>query len=83
MKERSEPDRQADDPARAKRKRWVKRIARGLGLSHVSLWLLAFLVVLRTGYLSRIGIACGVLYLLPGFVAFCAGSREDDGWRHF
>jgi hypothetical protein len=73
MEEMSEQDRQARDGARARRKRIVESATRVIGLLAVSFWLLVFLVVLRTGYLSGIGIGVGVLYLTPGLVAPLAG----------
>ena len=73
MKEMSEQDRQIGAAARARWKRTGERVVRGLGLLHASLWLLVFFMILRTGYLSWIGITFGVLYLMPGVTAPLAG----------
>ncbi len=73
MEELSEQDRQARDAKFARRKRIVEGVARVVGLVAVSFWLLVFLIILRTGYLSWIGTAAGVLYLIPGLVAPLAG----------
>ena len=73
MEEMSEQDRQANDARLVRRKRIVESTARVVGLLAVSFWLLVFFIILRTGYLSWIGIAVGVLYLMPGLVAPLAG----------
>jgi hypothetical protein len=88
MEEMSEQDRQARDAKLARRKRIVVGVARAVGLVAVSFWLLVFLIVLRTGYLSRIGIAVGLLYLMPGLAAPLvgfAGKRRLEAflsWLH-
>ena len=73
MEEMSEQEHQARDAKFARRRRLAEGVARVVGFVAVVFWLLVFLIVLRTGYLSWIGIVVGVVYLIPGLVAPLAG----------
>jgi hypothetical protein len=79
MKEMSEQDRQTRDAARARRKHIAEQVARIVGLLAGFFWLLVFLALVRTGYLSSIGIAVGALLTIPciiGSVAGLAGRKR-------
>ncbi len=73
MEELSEQDRQTGDAARPRRKRVAERTIRVLGLVVGFLWLLIFLTVLRTGYLSSTGIALGAVLVMTYLVAPVVG----------
>ena len=72
MEEMTEQDRQIGEVV-APVETHLERAARVVGLLTQSLWLLVFCMILRTGYLSWIGITVGVLYLMPGLAAPLAG----------
>ncbi len=81
MKGTSEQDRQGDG-ARAGRRRIVEGVARVVGLLVACFWLLVSVAAVRTGYLSRIGVAIGVLFVAPLIVAPMlgwAGRRRLEG----
>lgn len=72
MKEMSEQGRQAED-VRSRRRRVTKSIGRIVGLLAATFWLVVFIMVLRTGYLSWIGILVGVACISPGVLLPIAG----------
>ena len=61
MEEMSELDRQTD-AIRTRRRRVVENVACVVGLLAAAFWLLVFAAVLRTGYLSRIGLTVGAIF---------------------
>jgi hypothetical protein len=63
MKERSEQDRHAGDAARARRKRIAEGVARVIMLLAGSFWLWVFIMAVRTGYLSWIGLTVGAVFV--------------------
>ena len=63
MKERSEQARQAGDAARARRKRIAQGVARVVTLLAALFWLWVFIMTVRTGYLSRIGLTVGAVFV--------------------
>jgi hypothetical protein len=62
MKEMSGQDRQNDGDALARRKRIAKSVGRVVGPLSGVFWTLVFITLLRTGYLSWIGITVGALF---------------------
>ncbi len=74
MEEMSELGRQTD-AIRTRRRRVVENVACIVGLLAAAFWLLVFAAVLRTGYLSRIGLTIGAIFCgsamfspIPGWV---------------
>jgi hypothetical protein len=63
MKEMSEQDQQTADAARARRKRIAEGVTHVILLLAACLWLPVFVMAVRTGYLSWIGITVGVVFL--------------------
>ncbi len=78
MEEMSEQDRQTRDAARARRKRIAEGVFRVFGLLGGLFWLLVFVTVVRTGYLSLIGIIAGALLTVPAIAGPVAGLA---GWK--
>ena len=72
MEEMSEQDRQAG-VAGAGRKRVAERVFRVFALLVGLFWLLVFLAILRTGYLSRIGVVVAAFLIVPGTLGPVAG----------
>lgn len=73
MEEMSEQDYQAGDVRPAGRRRVAKGVFHVFGLLGGLFWLLIFLTVLRTGYLSWIGVVVGVFLTVPGTIGPVAG----------
>lgn len=69
MEELSEQDRQTHGVKLARRKRIAEGVLRVVGLVAVPFWSLVFFIVLRTGYLSRVGIAVAAVFVLSAVVA--------------
>jgi hypothetical protein len=69
MKEMSEQDGQTGDAVRARRKRVIERVFGIIGLVASCFWLLVFIMVLRTGYLSWIGITVAAFFIASMIVA--------------
>ncbi len=79
MEEMPEQGRQTNDVARTRRQRIALAVLHMVGLLGGLFWLLVFVAVVRTGYLSSIGIALGALLTVPaimGSVAGLAGRRR-------
>ena len=72
MEEKSEQDRQAD-AADAGRKRVAEWVFGVFALLVGLFWLLVFLAILRTGYLSWIGVVVGAFLIVPGTIGPVAG----------
>jgi hypothetical protein len=64
MEEMSEQDRQTRDAKFARRKRIAESVMRVIQLLVAAFWLLVFATVARTGYLSRIALTVGAIFVL-------------------
>ena len=64
MKQMSEQDRQTGDAARARRKRIAESVARVVMLLAASFWLWVFVMAVRTGHLSWIGLTAGAIFVV-------------------
>lgn len=69
MQQRSEQDRRGDDAARARRERIVERVCRIIWFPASCFWLLVFIMAVRTGYLSWIGVTVAAVFVLSAIVA--------------
>jgi len=79
-------DQAAKDDKRARRMRKAKKVARVVNLPLTCFYVWIFLMVVRTGYLSWIGVLVGLAYVSPGVASAVAGfagkSRLEGflGW---
>lgn len=85
MQKMPERDRESDQDRRAGRKRIARTIGRVIELLAGAVWLLLFIAVLRTGYLSWIGIAVGTLLAGSAVVSplFGWAGKKRLGWVGF
>lgn len=65
----AEDDRRTDEIARSKRRRRSATVGHVFTLLIGSMYVLAFVLAIRTGYLSWIGIAVGALLTVPGVIS--------------
>ena len=83
MKEVFGQDERVSSPANSKRRRVWRRVGRVFTLAAASFYVLLFLLVLQTGYLSRIGVLLGILYVTPSIaspIAGIAGRRRLEAF---
>jgi hypothetical protein len=80
MEEKSEQDRQAD-AGRARRKRIAEGVVRIVHLLAASFWLLVFALMVRTGYLSWIGLTVGAVFVGAGMISPLLGWAGRRRWE--